>query len=317
MKRIVTLTVNPAIDYSAETDEVVPARKIRTRGERFDPGGGGINVARVVHILGGRAKAVHTAGGLTGPIFEGLLAKTGVEGVMVPVAGDTRISHTVRELATGHEFRFTPEGPRLSAAECAAVAQAVVSDPGELLVLSGSLAPGMPQTFYADIVREVRGSGTRVVLDTSGAALFHALQAGVHLVKPNKRELEHLMGRRAPDPADEERLAQDLARSGRAEIVALSLGQRGAVLATADMVWRVEAPRVPTVSTVGAGDSFLGAMVLSLARGEPVEEAFLWGVAAGAAAAMTPGTELCRRPDVEWLHDELVRRESARRPGRA
>lgn len=308
MKRIVTLTVNPAIDYSAEADQVVPALKIRTRRERFDPGGGGINVARVIHLLGGRAVAIYTVGGLTGPVFEGLLAGTGVEGRAVRVAGHTRISHTVRELATGHEFRFTPEGPTISPEECEAIATAVTEEPADWLVLSGSLAPGMPPDFYARIVQAVRPRGTRIALDTSGAALYQALQAGVDVVKPNKRELEHLMGRRAPTAEEEEQLAQELALSGRAKIVALSLGPRGAVLATADTVRRVVAPQVPTVSTVGAGDSFVGAMVLALARGEPVEKAFLWGVAAGAAAAMTPGTELCRRPDVEWLYAGLVQR---------
>lgn len=309
MTRIVTVTVNPAIDYSAETDEVVPVRKVRTRSERFDPGGGGINVARVIHELGGRAVAVHTAGGLTGPVFEGLLSRTGVEGRTVPIAGDTRVSHTVRELATGHEFRFTPEGPRLGSEECEALYRAIVAEPADWLVLSGSLAPGVPADFYASVIRAVRPRGTAVALDTSGAALFHALEAGVDLVKPNKRELEHLLGRRAPTPEDEKRLASELVRSGRARIVALSLGQRGAVLATAEGTRRVEAPRVPTVSTVGAGDSFVGAMVLALARGEPVGMAFLLGVAAGAAAATTPGTELCRRPDVEWLYADLLRRE--------
>lgn len=308
MTSIVTLTVNPAIDYSAETDQVVPALKIRTRRERFDPGGGGINVARVVHALGGRVRAIYAAGGLTGPVFEGLFARTGVPSRVVTIAGDTRIAHTVRELSTGHEFRFTPEGPTLSLAECEALFQAVVAEPGDWLVLSGSLAPGVPAEFYARIIHAVRARGTRVALDTSGAALYHALEAGVDLVKPNKRELEHLLGRRAPTPAEEEALARELAASGRAGIVALSLGRRGAVLASGNLLWRVAAPEVPTASTIGAGDSFVGAMVLKLARGEPVEKAFLFGMAAGAAAAITPGTELCRPADVEWLYGELLQR---------
>ncbi len=308
MKPIVTLTVNPAIDYASEAEEVVPVRKIRTRGERFDPGGGGINVARVVRELGGEAHAVYMAGGVSGPVFEGLLARTGVPGTGVPIAGDTRISHLVREHATGHEFRFTPAGPTVTAAEWEACRAAVEAIDADYLVLSGSLAPGLPSDAYRQIARDVKPRGTRVVVDTSGAALHWVLEEGVHLVTPNRRELEHLLGRRASDAREEEALAADLVESGRAEMVAVTLGPRGALLVTGDRCLRLPAPEVATVSTVGAGDSFTAAMTLGLARGWPPERAFAYGIAAGAATATTPGTELCHRAEVERLFAELCAR---------
>ncbi len=308
MKPIVTLTVNPAIDYASEADEVVPVRKVRTRGERFDPGGGGINVARVVRELGGTAHAVYMAGGLTGPIFEGLLEQAGVSGRSVPIRGHTRISHLVREHSSGHEYRFTPAGPTVGDAEwqrCRAVFEEEARD-AEYAVLSGSLAPGMSADSYAQVIRDLASRQLRFVVDTAGAALYWAVEQGVYLVTPNKRELEHLLRRRATTEAEEMELARELQRSGRAKVVALTLGERGALLVTEDRLLRLPAPEVPTCSTVGAGDSFTAAMTLGLARGWPLERAFAFGVAAGAATAMTPGTELCHRQDVERLFEKLL-----------
>ncbi len=301
--RIRTVTVNPAIDYASVVDHLLPTLKLRTREERFDPGGGGINVARVIRELGGvDVAALYMAGGVTGPVFEGLLARTGIPGSRIPIAGDTRIAHVVRETATGHEYRFTPRGPEVTEAEWRACLDAVATLDADVLVLSGSLAPGIPADFYARCVRAVRPRGVRVAVDASGPALFHALAEGVWLVKPNLAEAEALLGRRATAPEAEEELARELVARGRAELVALTLGHRGAVLAARDgTVRRLSAPRVPTVSTVGAGDAFLGAMLWALARGRPVAEAFRWAVAAGAATALTPGTGLCCRAHVEAL----------------
>lgn len=306
MKPIVTLTVNPAIDVSCVADEVIPMRKVRTRDERYDPGGGGINVARVIHELGGEAVAFYLAGGLTGQALEGLIERSGIAAVRVPVSGLTRVSHTVYETSTGHEFRFTPEGPEVTEAEWQHCLEVLSVIDGDYLVASGSLARGMPVDFYARVARLVQARGAKLVLDSSGSSLHWALDAGVHLVKPSRRELEHLLGRKAQTPADEEALAREVVDSGRAEIVALTLGTAGAVLATRERTLRLPSPKVETRSAVGAGDSFVGAMVWALASGRPVEEAFAYGIAAGAATAMTAGTELCRRADVLRLFETVM-----------
>lgn len=314
MKPIVTLTVNPAIDAACVADEVIPMRKVRTRDERYDPGGGGINVARVVHELGGEAVAFYLAGGMTGQALEGLIERSGITAVRVPMAGLTRVSHTVYETSTGHEFRFTPEGPEVSEAEWRHCLEVLSVLDGNYFVASGSLARGLPVDAYAQIARQVKARGGRVILDTSGSPLHWALAEGVWLIKPSRRELEHLLGRKARTPEEEEELAQEVVASGRAEIVALTLGAAGAVLATRDRVLRLPAPKVETRSAVGAGDSFLGAVVWALASDRPIEDAFAYGIAAGAATAMTAGTELCRREDVERLY-ALIKggSESARR----
>jgi 6-phosphofructokinase 2 len=150
----------------------------------------------------------------------------------------------------------------------------------------------------------VNSRGDRVVIDSSGTALHLALEEGVYLVKPSRGELERLLGRRAVNEV-EEALAREVVDSGRAEVVALTLGGDGAVLATRDGVLRLPAPKIEAKSAVGAGDSFLGAMVWALADGRPVEDAFACGVAAGAATAMTPGTGLGQREDIEQLYASI------------
>jgi 6-phosphofructokinase 2 len=305
MKPIVTLTVNPAIDASCVADEVIPMRKVRTRDERYDPGGGGLNVARVVHELGGESVAFYMAGGYTGGALEGLIERSGITAVRVPIAGLTRVSHTVYETSSGQEFRFTPEGPEVSEAEWRHCLEVLSVIDGEYFVVSGSLARGMPVDFYGRIARVVKQRGGKLVLDTSGASLHWALEEGVWMVKPSKRELEHLLGRKATTPEEEEALAHEVVASGRAEIVALTLGSAGAVLSNHRGSLRLASPKVETKSAVGAGDSFVGAVVWALTHGRSLAEAFAYGVAAGAASAMTPGTELCRREDVERLYEDV------------
>ena len=239
---VVTLTLNPAIDAACVADEVVPMRKVRTRDERYDPGGGGLNVARVIRELGGEAVAFYLAGGITGQALEGLVERGGIAAVRVPIQDLTRVSHTVFETSTGQEFRFTPEGPSVTEAEwqnCLEVLSVVDAD---YFVASGSLARGLPSDFYARVARQAKARGSRVIVDSSGPGLAGALAEGVFLVKPSRRELAALLGRDARTPADEEALAREVVDGGQAEVVALTLGAEGAVLATRDQTLQARQP---------------------------------------------------------------------------
>jgi 6-phosphofructokinase 2 len=307
MKRIVTLTLNPAIDGAEEAEQVRPIRKIRTWAERYDPGGGGINAARVIQELGGSALAIYLSGGVTGPILDALVRASGIESRHIPIAGHTRISHTVHETSSGLEFRFVPGGPSVTREEWQACLAALEDIDGDYLLASGSLPRGAPSDFYAQAAAVAARRGIRFVLDTSGDALRQAAGKGLYLIKPSLGELEDLVGRKLPTPQDQDSALRDLIAAGAAEIIALTLGRDGAVLATGDTLLRIEGVRVMAKSAVGAGDSFLGAMTLGLAQGRSVEEAFTLGVAAGTATVLTAGTELCRRADVERLYAELRR----------
>ena len=304
-QRIVTLTLNPTVDIASDADAVQPVRKIRTRAETFDPGGGGVNVSRVVRELGGDTLAVILAGGISGRLLEELLDQGGVPRRSVPIAGRTRMSHTVHDLSAHLEYRFVPEGPRLTEGECKAALDVLQSVEGGWLVASGSLPRGAPEDLYARVAAIAARRGQRFVLDTSGAPLKAALGHGVALVKPSRGEFESLLGHKLKTPEEQEEAALALVRQGAAELVAVTLGHEGALLAEPSGVLRLPALEVPVRSAVGAGDSFLAAMVLALARGESPREAFAWGVAAGTAAVMRPGTAHPRREDVEALRRRI------------
>ncbi len=301
---ILTYTLNPTIDLAAEADQVQPVRKVRTRGDSFDPGGGGVNVARVVRELGGETLAIILAGGVSGTLLEELLAEAGVPHLTVPIAGRTRISHTVHDLKAGQEYRFVPEGPTLAEAEWQAGLAALERAAGDWLVASGSLNPGVPVDHYARCKAIAGKRGLPFVLDTSGPALRAALGPGLKLIKPSQGEFDTLVGRKLADHELAE-AAQGFVTQGATELLAVTLGGEGALLASAAGVLRLPPIAVPAVGAVGAGDSFLAAMVLHLAEGAAPRDAFAWGMAAGAAAVMRPGTAHPKREDVTALRARI------------
>lgn len=307
LKPIVTLTLNPSIDGAAETPRVKPTHKIRTTGDRYDPGGGGINVARVIAELGGPALSVYPAGGATGGVLDELVAERGLSFRRIDIAGHTRISHAVFETETGLEYRFVPEGPAISPGEWLRILEVVEAEDFDWLVVSGSRPPGLPEDCLVSLLHRCRERGARMVLDSSGPALAATLAVGgLALVKPSLGEFRALTGLPLATPEEIGAAALDLVRAGQADIVAVTMGHEGALLATEEGVLVRLPPSVAVQSATGAGDSFVGAMTLALAEGKAPEAAFLAGTAAGSATVMNPGTDLCRRADVERLLAELT-----------
>jgi len=314
LRPVVTLTMNPALDMSTSVERVESRHKLRCGPAVFDPGGGGVNVARVIHRLGGEATAIYACGGPTGYAYRQLLEAEGVNACAMPIEGATRSNVTVDETSTGEQYRFVVQGPEISEAEwrnCLDIlAERVETD--SYVVASGSLPPGVPDDFYGRVARLAKKRGARCVIDTSGAPLRAALEEGVFLVKPNLREMQQLIGEDLDTAEVQERAARGLVERGASEIVALTLGADGAVLVWPGGVSRIPAPRLATRSAVGAGDSFVGALVLRLAQDRPLEEAFLYASAAGAAALLTPATELCRRDDVARLYLQIAEDQACR-----
>ncbi|SIT65656.1 6-phosphofructokinase [Ectothiorhodosinus mongolicus] len=300
-KRIVTLTLNPAVDASCVTDKVRPINKVRTREERYEPGGGGINVARVLNELDAGSFAVYLAGGRNGDVLEELIERHGVMGHRVQTAGSTRVSNVVYEESSGQEFRFTPEGPSVKRAEWQRALQFIDLLDFDYLVASGSLPRGCPDDVYARLTTSIKRRGGRLVLDTSGAALAAALEAGVYLAKPSRGEFAALIGETLDDPKDLQEAAMERVQKGQAEILAISLGHDGAVLACQDGFYHLAIPDVTARSTVGAGDSFVAGIVFGLSRGMSTQDAFALAVAAGTATVLTAGTELCHQTDIDYF----------------
>nr|CCD31978.1 Phosphofructokinase [Methylocystis sp. SC2] len=308
MKDIVTLSMNPSIDLSTSVDQVKPIRKLRCTALKRDPGGGGINVARVIRRLGADVTAICPIGGATGQLLRRLIDDEGIASSAIQASEETRADFTVSEKETGDQFRFVLPGPQLSEREWRECFDAVVSFKvqSRFLVASGSLPPGVPEDFYGRVARVAKERGTKFILDSSGPPLEAALNEGVYLVKPNLRELGELI--RAPLENEEAwvEASRNLVEAGRAEIVALTLGDKGALLVSQDHAWRAQAMPVKAVSAVGAGDSFLGGLVWALASGFGLGDAFRYGNAAGLAAVLAAGTGLSRKEDVERLYGEVV-----------
>lgn len=303
--RIATLTLNPSIDASADTEEVRPTHKTRTFDERMDPGGGGINVARVLHRFGAPVQAVFLAGGITGRVLDDLLCRAGVDRSWIPVDGETRMSLTVHERSTGLEYRFVPDGPELVEHEWQAALDKVESLDCDYLVASGSLPAGVPIDFYGRVCAMLSGRPIRFVLDTSGPALREALSCGqIFLMKPSQSELEEFAGRALNGREELIKVATEIVEAGQAENVAVTLGSKGALLVNREGANWMPAIEVETRSAVGAGDSFVAAMTYGFATGLDAQSALRLGMAAGAATALTPGTDLCHPADVRRLLGE-------------
>lgn len=308
MVDIVTLTPNPAIDLSTSIERLVPSRKLRCAAQQRDPGGGGINVARVVKRFGGDVEAIFPAGGFTGRLLRSLLDREQIPSRVVESEAETREDFSVTEAATGQQFRFVLPGLPLAETEWRGLLEILGgTDPAPKIVVgSGSLPPGVPADFYAQAAAVAKRIGAKFFLDTSGEPLVAALAHGVTLIKPNLREMQELAGRPLANDADYVAAARQQIEAGKVEIVALSLGHLGALLVTKDEALRSPALPVAQVSTVGAGDSFLGAIAYSLAQGRSIEDGFRRALASGSASLTMHGTELCRPADVERLCREVV-----------
>lgn len=308
MKSIVTLTVNPALDKSTTVENVVPKHKLRCAAPQWQAGGGGINVARVVKRLGGSPLAVYTCGGAQGKMLRDLLDEEGIRQTLMPIQGLTRQSFAVRETTSNQQYRFSVPGPRLSEEEWRSCLESVINlqPRPEYLVLSGGLPPGVPEDFYGRIAGWAQEQNVRIVLDTHHAPLRRAVEAGVYLVKPNLRELRQLTGQELDHEEEQAAALEDIVARGGAEVIVLSLGAAGAVFASREGIEQLRAPTVTIRSKVGAGDSMVGGIVWALAQGYAPPEAAQWGIAAGAAAVQTEGTELCNREDTAALYEQIA-----------
>lgn len=306
---IVTLTINPAVDASTSVKKMAPFTKMRCAPARRDPGGGGINVARVLGRLGIDALAIYPAGGATGQLLGALVEREGVKGALIPARNDTREDLTVFDETTREQFRLVFPGAPLDESEwreCLAAVARIEPRPA-FVIASGSLPAGVPDDFYGRLAQAC-GTHSKVIVDTSGRFLKRALEHGIYLIKPNLHEFQDLAGITASDDVSLIDAGRRLIGRGRVEVIALSMGPDGALLITRDLALRANGLPIEPVSVSGAGDSFLAAMVWSLSSNGDLETALRYGIAGGSAALLSPGTDLCRPADMHRLvADVMVR----------
>lgn len=306
---IVTFTPNPALDVTTGVGLLADGLKLRCEPALREPGGGGINAARVIRELGGEALAVHTSGGQVGTLLEDELRRAGLRTGSVRIAGDTRESFSVHERDTGRFYRFVLPGPEVSGPEWDACVGAVVTPlaPGALVLMSGSLPPGVAPGRVGELADAVREAGGRVLVDMAGEAMRAALRAGVFLARFNRPEFEDLVGRPMVDHEERMEEAARLVDEGAADVVVATIGAEGALVVSARERVHLPGPVQPSEgSPVGAGDSMMGALTLGLSWGWPLVDACRLGVVAAVAARLTEGTGLCRRADVLELYARLT-----------
>ncbi len=313
MTRIITFTPSPALDLSTNVEKIAPYTKMRCAPARRDAGGGGINVARTIHRLGGEVCAFFPAGGATGQVLKRLLVQEGMDSHCLETEEDTRENFSVIERASGQQFRFVLPGTALTERDwqrCQEEFGRAVRN-FDLVIASGSLPAGVPGDCFACIGRIAKAAGARLIVDSSGDALRAAVDAGVYLLKPNLGEFRQLTGIDSRDDASLVAGCRSLIAAGKAEIVALTMGPQGALLVTAGQALRADALKIEPKSVVGAGDSFLGGFFWSLQRGDDMATALRFGVAAGSAALLSEGTGLENAADVLRLYENVVVKAAA------
>jgi 1-phosphofructokinase len=308
---IVTLTPNPSVDRTIEVDALHRGAVIRARATHVDPGGKGVNVSRALAANRRDTTAVLPAGGWEGDQLAALLAPLEVAVVLVPVSGSVRANVSVVE-PDGTVTKLNEPGPQLSAEEVEAVTTATVkaAADAEWLACTGSLPPGAPIDFYARVVERLGSASVKVAVDSSGAPLIAALDAGPDLIKPNREELAEATGRQLLTVGDVVAAAEELRGRGVGAVLA-SLGADGAVLVDETGATFGVATIDRARSAVGAGDSMLAGFLAAGGRGPgALAEALAWG----AAAASLPGSRMPTPDDLDHGAVTLADRIDPDRP---
>ncbi len=303
---ILTITLNPAVDLATSVDRVTAGPKLYCGVPRVDPGGGGVNAARAIRKLGGEVTALVAVGGAMGEQLLQLLASEDVLTLAVHVDGETRQSFAVTDETTGKQFRFSVPGESMDSTDGARLLSAIAQAPPRegYVVLSGGVTPGLGDDFPQQVLNAIAPRTDKLVVDTSKTALAHLLNLPgkpMHMLRLDQREAEQAAGQELATVEESLGFAQGLIARGVAHIVAGGRGAEGSVLATPDQRFFCRTPHVEVQSKIGAGDAFTGALTLAMSRGEPLDQALRWGVAAASATVGTEGTALFESSQVEAL----------------
>ncbi|MBA7514718.1 Tagatose-6-phosphate kinase [subsurface metagenome] len=303
---IATITLNPCLDEHITVNGLVVEEVNRWSRLRRSAGGKGIGVSRAIHEMDGRAIAYGFIGGSEGRALEILLDEEGVQFSFTPIEQGTRTNIIITDTKTSQQTKIDARGPRILKKELERFYRKVrgVYPGPDLIVASGSIPPGVPLNIYHNIAMEAKKYKVRTILDSEGQWLAEGIKAKPYLIKPNIHEAEELLKRKLPTEEAIIKAALDLVRTG-IEVVAISRGRYGIIAATKKNIVKAVPPPVKVRSALGAGDCTTAGLALKLAYNEPLIEACRLGVAMGTAAVLTPGTELCRRADVENLLPQI------------
>lgn len=305
---IVTLTINPAIDRTISVDRLAFEDRARIMSSKESAGGRGINASSVIHSFGSPTLAVFPSGGEKGKRLEALLRDSGFPNTVIPIRNEIRTDLTITD-KHGLTIHLNEAGPELSAAEVAQVEKQVKEtlDRAGWLMLCGSTPPGVPPSFYANLIAAARKKKVKTLLHTSGEALREGIEAKPSVVTPNQTEAERLLGETLLTRTQFLQAAEQVRKMG-AESVVLSLGSRGAVGAFPDGLVTVASPPVDSVCPIGSGDALAAAYAWAMLRKSKPAEAMRWGVAAGTASARLPGMRFATLTQTEEIFPQVEAR---------
>jgi 6-phosphofructokinase 2 len=299
---IATLTLNPCLDEYITVDALMVDETNRWTKRRQYAGGKAIDVSRAIKEMDGVTTAYGFIGGDNGRRVEILLDEEGVLFSFTPIKKETRTNFIIVDKQTKHQTLLGAPGPRVSGKELERLCKKLsnIRPNPDMLVIGGSAPPGSPEDIYYRVIMDAKSRGIRTVLDVADNWLTEGIKAKPYMIKPNVHEAERLLGRTLPDEDSIIKAASELLDIG-IEVVLISRGSEGLIAAGRNNIYKVIPPKVKVRSAIGAGDCTVAGFALRLSRNEPLIEACRLGGAMGAAAVLTPGTELCRRADVEKL----------------
>ncbi|MBW2039932.1 MAG: 1-phosphofructokinase [Deltaproteobacteria bacterium] len=303
---IYTITMNPALDRTIEVQGLLMDDANRIMREARYAGGKGIDVSRVIKELGGESIALGFIGGYDGLELEGRLINEGVLCDFTRIGGETRTNIILYDRREKTQIMLNAAGPGITPTEVGLFFQKIRSIPrdAEFVAVSGSVPPGVSHNIYAQIITTLRGRGIRVALDADGELLRQGCKANPFVIKPNVHEFQRLTGISSSQVEDLLKEARHITEKG-IELVMISMGAKGIIGVKRNEAYWAIPPQVEVASPVGAGDSAVAGFIYALTRGMDFKESLTLATAAGTAAVMTPGTELCRRKDVERIKGEI------------
>jgi 1-phosphofructokinase family hexose kinase len=303
---IITVTLNPALDKTVYVDKLRPNDANRIQRIEVDAGGKGVNASRVLKELGSQTIALGFLGGNSGKFIEHVLNSEGVPTDFVIVEQETRTNISVQENTGAPPTVFNEPGPFVTEDKLNELLAKVSStaQQSSMVIFGGSLPPGVPKDIYRTLIKLAHESGAKAILDSDGEPMKLGLEARPFMVKPNRDEVRRLLGIELHSPRDGIPAIEALMEQG-VELAIISMGADGAIAGSKEGIWLAVPPAVKVVSTIGSGDSMVAGVAHILSQGGSLDEAMRWGTAAGAATAMTDGTEIGKREQVLSLLDKV------------
>jgi len=303
---ITTLCLNPALDVTYHVSKLISDQKSRSDSARHDPGGNGINIGRALKRMQVDAHTFCIVAGDVGQLLQRLLEQQLDNVYYEQVDGETRINSTIIEVETQTQYQVTDAGTQIPQQQLDRVIDDFVNLTGQGFgIVTGSCQPNVPCDLYARLVTQININGGKAVVDTHGEALRLAIQAKPFLIKPNRYELETIIGHELATISDVANEARKIQQQG-VNYVCVSLGDEGAILVSPDNSFYAEALNVPVNTTVGAGDSMVAGLVAGFSINKETSQALRYGIACGAGTVMHPGTELFSGHELADFRQQVV-----------